>query len=231
MINIDSEIHLYITKPEEVETSDLRKYKDLLSSDEIERHDRFKFDNLKNNFLITRALVRTTLANYLGCDPKSLKFETNSYGKPSLRGISFNLSHTDGLIVLAITGSKKIGVDTENLNRNITDIDIAKRYFAEPEYHEIKACSEIDRKYKFLEFWTLKESYIKAVGKGLSIPLDKFYFKIKGDEIKIHTKEDSLSWQFKMSKINDSHLIALAFEGAEMPDIRTYQTIPMVKIL
>jgi 4'-phosphopantetheinyl transferase len=223
----DNEVHIYLTKPEEVDPSLLSKYKKLLCQDEHKRHDRFKFQKLKTNFLITRALARTTLAEYLGCNPNDLTFGTNSYGKPSLEGISFNLSHTDGLIALGVMKNQLFGIDTENLDRKITEKNIAKRFFAEPEYQEIMECTGIERKLKFLQFWTLKEAYIKAVGKGMAIPLDKFYFKIIDDEIKIQTEEDSKNWQFQMFEFQKSHLISIASEGLEIPEVSRYQTIPM----
>lgn len=225
----NNEVHIYITRPEDVAPSLLLKYKELLSPDEIKRHDRFKFEKVKTNFLITRALVRTTLSKYLGSKPEDLEFEINSFGKPSLKGISFNLSHTDGLIALGVTKNKLIGIDTENLKREVTDTDIAKRFFADPEYQEIKKCRGGERKLKFLQFWTLKEAYIKAVGKGMAIPLNKFYFKITDEEISIHTSEYSKEWQFKMFEIEKKHLLSIAFEGSDSPEVSIHDKIPVIR--
>jgi 4'-phosphopantetheinyl transferase len=118
---------------------------------------------------------------------KSWIFEQNQYGKPAISDqngryrVKFNLAHTDGLVTLAITPEQDIGVDVEHTDRSISVSDIADRYFSEQERSELSHLPDNRKSERFFELWTLKESYIKALGMGLSLPLDRISFNLKNN--------------------------------------------------
>jgi 4'-phosphopantetheinyl transferase len=106
--------------------------------------------------------------------PESLDFEENRYGKPSLRGaarLQFNLSHSGDWCVCAVSESA-VGIDVEQIRQQ--ELDWADKLLADDEKAELLALTGYDRLKRFYEIWTLKESYVKALGRGLSHGLNTF---------------------------------------------------------
>jgi 4'-phosphopantetheinyl transferase len=148
----------------------------LLSDDEAARQRSFVSPELRRRFGAARAGLRTLLGRHLDRDPGSLAFATNEFGKPRLAGdgqIHFNLSHCEEQAVLAISDAE-LGIDLER-ERPIEHVDLAKRYFHP---HEVTAITaprdETEQRRAFFLVWTLKEAVVKALGTGLSTPLDTF---------------------------------------------------------
>lgn len=181
-----SQIHLWLAYPGEI--TDLRllaEYRALLSEDELAKQVRFHFARDRHRYLVTRALVRTVLSKYAEVEPRDWRFEVNEYGKPSIsvehaqgRGIEFNVSHTDGLIIMGVTHERALGVDVENVLTQRAAPEVADRFFAPDEVAALRALPVPEQPQRFFEYWTLKESYIKARGMGMSIPLDCFSFRL-----------------------------------------------------
>jgi 4'-phosphopantetheinyl transferase len=150
-----------------------------LDAAETARTDRFRFDRHRRRHVFRRGMLRILLGHYLDADPARLAFEVNAYGKPALAGTTsgqtmFNLSHSGDIVVIAITAGRDLGVDVEAI-RPISDADaIARRHFAPAERARLATAAARDRDQAFLRLWTRKEAYVKAVGGGLSIPLDSF---------------------------------------------------------
>ncbi len=133
--------------------------------------------------LIGCILIRYLLCKKLNIRNSELKFKKNDYGKPSLSMIDnmhYNISHSREWVVCAIN-NLPVGIDVEYINS--TDLKIAERFFSRIEYNDLMSKKEEERKLYFYELWTLKESYIKAIGKGLSIKLDSFYFRSNNGNI------------------------------------------------
>jgi 4'-phosphopantetheinyl transferase len=151
----------------------------------------------------------------------------NDYGKPSIaaehvaaRGIEFNLSHTDGLVVMGVTRDRSIGVDVENVRACEVGIEIAERFFAPEEILALRALPEEKQKHRFFEYWTLKEAYIKARGMGLSIPLERFAFHLQDPEqirLTIDSGQQDCAgcWWFSQLMVDDDRLMALCAEMGE----------------
>lgn len=179
-----NEIHLWFIKPQDFLGSDelLSRYSSLLSPEETIKQQRYKFENDRHDALITRAFIRDLLSYYAEVLPQNLEFERNEKGKPELVNfpipLRFNLSHTKGLIVCAVTLTDDIGCDTENMSRNNNVLAIANRYFSKTETTELFSLAEEKQQDRFFDYWTLKESYIKAWGLGLAIPLADFSFHL-----------------------------------------------------
>jgi len=224
------EIHLWLTDDRAIKDADLlASYRQLLDAEETARHKRFIFDRHRHQFLVTRALVRSVLAQYEGADSAALQFGRNGYGKPHLckgsrAGLQFNVSHCEGLIALAVVEGHDIGVDAENLQRK-TDTDrLAERYFSPQEYRDFEELEGQKRHERFFDLWTLKESYIKACGMGLAIPLEEFSFRFEGRKIHIgfspQRNDDPELWRFWQLRPGPQHKLALAITGKEVNGYR-----------
>ncbi len=192
-------------------------YRALLSADEAERMARFQFDYLKREFLVTRALCRLTLSRYADIPPHVWRFRTNAYGRPEVDlpdapRLRFNLSNARSLVACVITRDADAGVDVEELDRRGDTLAIADRYFSASEMAALRALPVSRQQERFFELWTLKESYIKARGMGLSIPLDQFSFSF-GGRIGIgfdpELEDRSAEWHFELHRPGVRHLLAV----------------------
>lgn len=238
-----AEIHLWLAFYDEITEERLHSaYRELLNAAEKEQEPRFYFARDRRRYLVTRALVRTVLSRYVSIHPKEWIFSTNAYGRPDLVNaearkacLSFNVSHTHSLIVLGVTKRRALGVDVENFREREVSIDIARRYFAPQEVTVLTAVPADQRQYRFFEYWTFKEAYIKARGMGFSLPLDKFSFSYPDDravEIAIapELNDDSARWQFWQFRPKSEYLLAICAErvGAQFPKLMVRQAIPML---
>ncbi len=167
---------------------DLRRwtYRELLSDDERARHDRYRHERDRNLHLTARLMTRTVLSRCMpGVSPRDWKFRPGPHGKPEIAGPEmgmhsrkwhFNVTHTEGVVVLAVAQGTPVGVDVERIDRPSNFEGLARRFFAPEEAAAIEAADEARRGALFYRIWTLKEAYVKAIGKGLAHPLDAFWF-------------------------------------------------------
>ncbi|MGA9966924.1 MAG: 4'-phosphopantetheinyl transferase superfamily protein [Terriglobales bacterium] len=150
---------------------------ELLSAEEQERAARFKFPGPRNQYLISRALLRRALGRYLKIEGHEVRFRTATNGKPELAAASdlrFNLSHTQGATVFAITRKRHVGVDVERMRKDTNAMELAERFFSRPEVRWLRSQPGSEVIASFFSCWTAKEAYIKAQGEGLSMPLSSF---------------------------------------------------------
>jgi 4'-phosphopantetheinyl transferase len=208
----------------------LEAYRLLLTTDEHARMARFVFEHDRDAFLLTRALVRTTLSRYAGVAPADWRFIANVHGRPEILDrpaavpdLRFNLSHTDGLIACAVTIGREVGVDVEHTSRHLTH-DIAGRFFAPAEVTDLRSVPADQQPRTFFDYWTLKEAYIKARGFGLALPLADFAFKLDPPHSPAISFEPALdddprTWQFVQDWPTECHRLALAVrrEGNDLP--------------
>jgi len=214
------------------------EYRALLPANELAACDRFVFPEGRRECLITRMLIRSVLSSYTGDDLSVWKFSANRYGKPSIAHpadcpLRFNLSHTTGLVVCAVSPGADVGVDAEDTRRRMADESIAQHYFAPEEVALLEAAPPDDRPLRFLQFWTLKEAFLKAHGSGLSIPLKDFSFELPpGRSPKIYFHNPGLGdadrWQFLERRLGDRFQLALAIQRpiAQATKLRMIETIP-----
>lgn len=196
--------------------------------DEGERHraGQFHFDNGRQAFIAAHALVRCLLSHMDGRAPGLWRFAAEQGGKPYAidSALAFSLSHSRGMVAVAATAAGRIGVDLEPLARRF-DIRIANRYFAPEETAALQAIpDDLERAEYFIRLWTLKESFVKATGKGLSQPLDAFAF-VSLDPVRLaihdHDIGDPASWMFWQHS-EDGYVLAVSAElpfGARPPSI------------
>jgi 4'-phosphopantetheinyl transferase len=198
----------------------------LLTPDERAREVRLYRDIDRRAFVITRALVRTRLSAYGPTAPPDWRFETNPYGCPSVVAaqvgtprLEFNLSHTSGLVALAVTRGRLVGVDVERADRVVRE-QIPERYFAPAEVRDLRALPVDEQPRAFFEYWTLKEAYIKARGLGLAIPLADFAFELRppgAPRIRFVDGFDDAPerWQFWQASPTAAHRLSLAVEQGD----------------
>ena len=129
------------------------------------------------------------LASYLGTPPAELCFAYSAHGKPNLAApsgeLEFNVSHSAGIALFAFCQRRKIGVDVERIRRDLNVQDIAKRFFSPEERQELFRMPATARYKAFFSCWTRKEAFVKALGEGLSCPLDSFDVSVAPDEQRI----------------------------------------------
>lgn len=153
----------------------------LLNQEEQERAARFKFPAPRNQFVISRAMLRQVLARYLRIAARDVHFRTTTNGKPELAAtrqvhddFRFNLSHTAGAAVIAITRLRQVGIDVERIRMDTNALELAERFFSRPEVEWLRSQPTAEQIPAFFTCWTGKEAYIKAHGEGLSMSLSSF---------------------------------------------------------
>jgi 4'-phosphopantetheinyl transferase len=217
----EDDIHIWITNPAQLLESNgenkslLKQYSSLLTEEETIKQQRYKFDKDKHDALITRAFIRDLLSYYAEVDPRAWRFEKGEKDKPEIVNPSlplrFNISHTKGLIICAITLTNDIGCDVEDISRSNDVLAIAERYFSTQETTELFSLPVEQQRSRFFDYWTLKESYIKAWGLGLAIPLVDFTFTIndqinKKDSVVINKEfnvKDNITLSFAPNRIDE----------------------------
>jgi 4'-phosphopantetheinyl transferase len=151
-----------------------------LSPEESAKAARFHFTHDRDHFIVAHALLRLLIAHYCLLTPDTVEFVVNAYGKPALQASSgqapfyFNLSHTRGLALCAFTRLCELGVDVEHMRTNIEYTETAIHFFSAQEVAKLNTLPETEQADGFFNAWTRKEAYIKARGKGLSLPLHAF---------------------------------------------------------
>jgi 4'-phosphopantetheinyl transferase len=212
----------------------------LLSPLERDQHRRFRFGRDRRLYLATRVLVRTVLSRYSAVSPGDWRFANGEHGKPRIAAplvtplIHFNLANTPGLVVCAVSvAHESLGVDVERIDREIEAVALSERYFSASEATRIRALPTSEQQTQFFAHWTLKESYIKARGVGLGLPLDQVSFLCQ-DGISVdfdpRLSEDSSLWRFSLLDAPPHHMIAVSVrtDGRAL-SLRASQVVPLAE--
>ncbi len=226
---VPGQVDLWYTRTDQVTLEFALQYQELLTPEELSQYRRYYFEKDRHRYLVTRALVREVLSRYMPVTPEAWRFGANRYGRPYVvdpvgvaEQIDFNISHTDGLIVLGVCHGKVLGVDAENTRRAAL-LDVADRYFSASESNSLRSLPLQYQPTRFWELWTLKESYIKARGMGLSLPLDQFSFDLdmpRGISIDFAPGFDDQPsrWQFWQLRPTRHHLLSICTESSTADD-------------
>jgi 4'-phosphopantetheinyl transferase len=160
---------------------DLARLQTLLSTDEIDRARRFRFERDRARYQAGRGVLRVILSSYLQVSPAALPFSYGEFGKPHLpgSGLHFNLSHSGATALLAVTRRAEVGVDLELEPVDFDVQELAGRFFSPGEVAELASVPAGERPRAFLHCWTRKEAFIKARGDGLQLALDSFDVSLK----------------------------------------------------
>ncbi len=231
------EIHLWLLYLDQVVDPGLPdRYHELLDSAEQAHFRRLRLPKVARQYLLSRVLVRSSLSFYSAVPPSAWRFRPGSHGRPvitdpGLPGLDFNLAHTEGLIVCAVSRDTMLGVDVEYLDRDNQLIEIAERFFAPAEYRDLRALPVARQRERFFDYWTLKEAYIKARGLGLACPLGKFAFHLRpgeriGLDIDPELGDNSERWHSRLGRPTLRHRLALCSTSATTP--RIWRCVPLV---
>jgi len=195
----------------------------LLSPDELERAGRFRFDMNRTEYIVSRGTLRTLLGSYLGVSPPELQFVYSEYGRPSLAdgvssgALNFNVAHSGGVALLAFARGRRIGIDVERVRRDFGTSEVAEHFFSSAERVALRQLPQDDQHEAFFRCWTRKEAFIKALGEGLSHPLDQFDVTLAPDDpaALLATRPDASEvkrWMLWDIHLSDDYAAALAAE-------------------
>ena len=200
----------------------LEELQRLLSVDELTRAERFHFDRDRRHFIGRRAILRIVLASYLENTPASVRFSYNDFGKPCLADpahsnrLSFNLSHSGELIRIAVAIDREVGIDVEVVDESVPIDSVARSFFSPREIATLEAMPELLRRAGFFSCWTRKEAYVKARGKGLSLPLASFDVSVESGSAATLISEDRSSTVWKVENLEGgAHYAAVAAKGGD----------------
>ncbi|NIM02018.1 MAG: 4'-phosphopantetheinyl transferase superfamily protein [Acidobacteria bacterium] len=230
--------HLWVVRPETVLQRRLvARYERLLTPEEHERRSRYRTESGRLDYLVTRVLVRTALSHYTGVAPEAWRFAARPSGKPEVAEPRrddtprFSLSHTRGLVACLVASDRDVGVDVENTTRSVSFLDIAERYFAPREVTEILSLPGPDARRRFFEYWTLKESLIKAREERIASGLSRYTFR--RDDTGIRASIDAAvtdDWCCRLHDVGPDHLVAssLMTETGEQLHVDVRETVPLI---
>jgi len=201
--------------PEALEQQDYNFLSSCISDSRRKQLSRFIHMEDVYRSLFAESLARAVIINKLHMENRNIHFRSNTYGKPYLSGQSdfhFNISHSGSWVVM-IWGEDAVGIDIEKVRE--IDIGVAERFFSSDEYMDIMSKPKDEQREYFYELWTLKESYIKALGTGLSTPLDSFSIRIFEENIKLTPAPDQCL--FKQYEIDPKHKLSACTFTNQLP--------------
>ncbi|MEM9243012.1 MAG: 4'-phosphopantetheinyl transferase superfamily protein [Pseudomonadota bacterium] len=181
----------------------------VLSADEQHQASQFKFSKHRQFWMNCRCLLRHVLADYLDCQPETIVFNYNDYGKPSINDtLFFNLSHSHNRMLLAVSQEVDLGVDIERVRADFVSDDLAELCFSRRELDDFYALPADQKLSSFFHVWTCKEALIKAVGEGVS-------FGLKQLSVNVHADEPARLLAMKTTRVADWHLHRLGLQGKQ----------------
>jgi len=204
----------------------LAEFRAILAPDELSQMHRFVRRENRHDYLVAHALLRLALSRFAPIRPQDWVFVKNNQGRPEISApkqaqrLSFNLSHTDGLVACVVAEDRPVGIDVEGISKVTDGLAIADQFFTKSEVKWLLAGGPTEQQTRFFKLWTLKEAYLKARGVGLSLPLDGFEFDLEAEQqVKISFLQSLLDtpacWQFKQQLISVKYVLAVA---ASIPD-------------
>ncbi len=238
---LEREAHLWLARPDTVLEPDLLgSWRALLAPEERAQYERFRVDRARRLFLTGRALARTTLSLYADVDPRAWRFAFGPHGRPEISAptgippLSFNLSHTEGLVACLVTLGDEAGVDVESLRREVRKRRLAEHSFAPSEAAAVVEGPEAGLAERFFSFWTLKEAYIKGRGMGLALPLKRFAYDFpEPGRVRLvfdpELGDRAADWQLALYRAGAHHLAAAAIRRGPRPDLEIVarRTVPL----
>ncbi|HWB73828.1 MAG TPA: 4'-phosphopantetheinyl transferase superfamily protein [Nannocystaceae bacterium] len=231
-----SQLDLWLVRTERLHDPGLlARYADLLSPAEHERLGTLRGEHAKRQYLIARALIRTTLSRYAPIAPGCWQLTVNAHGRPevvpgqSRLDLRFNASHTTDLVCCAVTLGRSVGVDAELHELHSPVLALADRFLAPREANDVAARPPEQRLERFFRYWTLRESYVKALGVGLAdAPTGVSFTLGEGDAVAIDgtSSQHWRCWQWRPTAMHTVSASA-AFAPNEDVHVRVHDVIPL----
>ncbi|MCG9556254.1 4'-phosphopantetheinyl transferase family protein [Vibrio kanaloae] len=247
------------------------RLKQKLTADEVAKVERYRMPSSQTQALYVRSCLRAILSRYFCFQPEEWRFEYGEKGKPSLvekqqieTGLNFNISHSKEYLLIAVCQTKgqplQLGVDIEHARISTNIAAIMKHYFSESEISDFLELDDASQRERFFDLWALKESYIKATGKGLATSLKSFSFNfsnltkqtlpfsssdfqsVLNGEIRLYSgigldldaaeiDDASISWQCRLGRLDDQFRFAVTLGGATLPMHLEMKCFPVAKLL
>ena len=215
------DVHVWLADPKLALNAELRpRLEAVLGAGERERHRAYFFEQHRAQYLVAHALLRFALSQYVPREPASWTFTQGRYGRPEIASscsvpFRFSVSHTHGLVGVAVTRTSDIGFDLEHTCRPFDPLPLAERYFAPLEVAVLCRMTAQQQRQRFFEYWTLKEAYAKARGLGLRLPLDQCTFELPPAApprvtFDVRLDDDPHVWRFGLGHPTHQHCLALA---------------------
>lgn len=218
------ETHVWLARLD-IEPPELESLHADLSHDERRQASRFAFETHRRRYVAAHGILRNILGRYLRLTAAKLRFlREEPHGKPRLADgcgdgrLWFNMSHSDESALFAVTWGREVGVDIERIRPDVAAGRIAERFFASGEVAALRSLPESEQPKAFFRCWTRKEAYLKATGRGLSLPLRQFEVSVApgqpaallsaGDD-----PEEAARWSLRDLDVGSDFAAALCVEG------------------
>jgi 4'-phosphopantetheinyl transferase len=203
---------------DQIGPNDWSRLEGMLDEEELARAGRFRFERDRHSYVAAHALARTMLSAHAPCPPWAWRFSTGAHDKPEIirapgsPPLRFNLSHTRGLVAAAVTIDNDVGIDVEVVDPTRLTMDLAARYFAPSEMNQLRRIPIDQRPEAMFAFWTLKEAYMKADGRGMSLSLDTFFYELEPLSIRFSPllEDDPACWLLRHFNPTSDHALAFA---------------------
>ncbi|WP_299102867.1 4'-phosphopantetheinyl transferase superfamily protein [uncultured Winogradskyella sp.] len=200
-----------------IEDEAVKKYFHLLSQDEQARANKFKFDKDRRCYVVSKGVLRTLSGKYLNRNAQDIMFSYGEFGKPKFEqntDLNFNVSHSGDLATIGFVTNHTIGIDIEKIKNDFDTFEIASNFFSKKEIADLQLISKPEQYIAFYRCWTRKEALIKAIGSGLSFPLDSFSVTLDHDFIaemqETHwDKSEKKEWNFHTFKPRAEYIAAV----------------------
>lgn len=194
-----------------------------LSADERARGARFRFARDHGRFITGRGLLRAILAQYLHTPPGRLSLHQGTHGKPFVAGhddLRFNVSHAGATLLVAVAYRREVGIDIEQIDNDLPVEELADTTLSPAEVRILDAFPHEARQAAFLRLWTRKEAYLKADGRGMSLPVTSVDVSAPGGAVALRDEptgewEPSMRWMLQTPAVGPEHVAALAAEGRD----------------
>lgn len=204
----------------------LSSFEEFIDSSKLARIKKYRNSKDYENALVADLLIRFAIYEASKVKYKNKPFLLNDYGKPYLPAniaVHFNVSHSGDWVVCAVD-EKSIGIDVE-LMQEVDFLGIAKSFFTPEEYVLIANADNGRKRELFYDIWTLKESFIKAIGKGMSIDLNSFCIFKSDDSIRCTTQIPHEQCYFKQYNIDWNYKLSVCSFENDFPEDVTYLDI------
>jgi 4'-phosphopantetheinyl transferase len=206
--------------------SEMKYFENILAEDEVNRANRFHFKKDRERFVAGRGLLRMILSSYVGMPANEIIFTYGCHGKPGLRrqdsrpAIEFNLAHSAGTAIYAITRGRRVGVDIEVMKYEFPLESVAEHFFSTVEVAALRSLPQHMQRIAFFKCWTRKEAFIKALGDGLSCPFSDFDVSLMpGQPARLlHVRgasEEASRWYMEDIESVAGYAAAIVFSGSQ----------------
>lgn len=214
---LKGDVHLW-TISLEPSKDQIKKLRSVLSPEEKKKASYYKFELIQHNYIVTQAVLRMLLSAYLDTKPADIKLGVHKKGKPYLindASLFFNIANSHDICVYAFSRDAEVGVDIEKI-RDLPDIDLLIEKNLTPREKKYFQKDPDNKLSRFFQFWTFKESYLKAIGEGMRLTPENLEFSLEGGTIKLQSADygfDAADWQFKGFTREGNYTGALAYTG------------------